>query len=233
MPQIKFRWGLQRKSRTCRIWSSHSQQQRGNPPHHRRKSGAQHQQCCRNMGTPLHGLQAAKDQEIFPIIAEGDSQIVINLLSHLLNGADPEKISPRWRLMNGLLIIKSILQPQWVILPSHVRRSTNQVVDLLANYGVDLEEGDFSCSPTSPSDGVFPGSERGQITGRPSGQTTATWRLIRPAPPHPSPHGFKTPTVTLQTLLAANLSHALEAQLRGRFHGAGQDASTVTSTPQQ
>jgi ribonuclease HI len=41
----------------------------------------------------LKGLQAAKEQELFPIIAEGDSQIVINLLSHLLNGADPEKIS--------------------------------------------------------------------------------------------------------------------------------------------
>jgi ribonuclease HI len=50
----------------------------------------------------LRGLQAAKDQEIFPIIVEGDSQIVIHLLCHLLNGADPEKISPSWRLMNGL-----------------------------------------------------------------------------------------------------------------------------------
>jgi hypothetical protein len=102
------------------------------------------------MGTSLWST-SGQSQDLFPIIAEGDSQIVINLLSHLLNGADPEKISPRWRLMNGILRIKSILQPHWVILPSHVRRSTNQVVDLLANFGVDLEEGDFSCSPTSNS----------------------------------------------------------------------------------
>jgi hypothetical protein len=48
----------------------------------------------------LKGLQAAKEQGLSLLIVEGDSQIVINLLSHLLNGADPEKISPSWRLMN-------------------------------------------------------------------------------------------------------------------------------------
>jgi ribonuclease HI len=57
----------------------------------------------------LRGLQVDKDHELFPIIVEGDSQIVIHLLSRLMNGADPEKISPSWRLMNGLLRIKSLL----------------------------------------------------------------------------------------------------------------------------
>jgi ribonuclease HI len=57
----------------------------------------------------LKGLHAAKDQGIHFLIAEGDSQIIINLLSHLLNGAELEKISPSWRLMNGLIRIKSIL----------------------------------------------------------------------------------------------------------------------------
>jgi ribonuclease HI len=42
----------------------------------------------------LYCLQASKEQKLFPIIAEGDSQIVINLLYHLLNGEDLEKISP-------------------------------------------------------------------------------------------------------------------------------------------
>jgi hypothetical protein len=59
----------------------------------------------------LCGLQVATEQELFPIITEGDSQIVINLLSHFLNGVDPEKLSLRWRLMNGLLKIKSTLKP--------------------------------------------------------------------------------------------------------------------------
>jgi hypothetical protein len=145
----------------------------------------------------------AKDQGLSPIIAEGDSQIVINLLSHLLNGADPEKISPSWRLMNGLFRIKSILQPQWVILPSHVRRTTNQVVDMLENYGVDLQEGDFSCSPTSssthptviacrniannkdqPPDGVFSGSNVDRLRGGHLARRPATWSRLRCAPPH-------------------------------------------------
>jgi ribonuclease HI len=97
----------------------------------------------------LCGLQAASEKALFPLIVEGDSQIVINLLSHLLNGADPEKISPSWRLMNGLCRIKSTLQPQQVILPSHVRRMANQVVDWLENLGVELEEGVFSCTPST------------------------------------------------------------------------------------
>jgi ribonuclease HI len=42
----------------------------------------------------LKGLQVAKEHGINLLIAEDDAQIVINLLTHLLNGADPEKISP-------------------------------------------------------------------------------------------------------------------------------------------
>jgi hypothetical protein len=59
----------------------------------------------------LVGLQAAMELDPFPIISEGDSQIVINILSHLLNGADPEKLSPSWRLTTGIMRINSILQP--------------------------------------------------------------------------------------------------------------------------
>jgi ribonuclease HI len=59
----------------------------------------------------LRGLQEPKDQELFPIIAKGDSQILIHLFSYLLNGVDPEKFSLGWRLMNGILRIKSLLHP--------------------------------------------------------------------------------------------------------------------------
>jgi len=199
----------------------------------------------------LRGLQAAKDQEIFLIIAEGDSQIVIRLLCHLLNGADPEKISPSWRLMNGILKIKSILQPNWVIFPSHVRRSTNQVVDLLANYGVNLKEGDFSCSPTStsshpfvvaciniantkyrPPDGVLPGTMHGQATGRPPGQTIIQLAPDGTRPPGTSPQGLNVVVATPQTTLASNLPHDLEALQRENFHGVVQVTSLVTSSPQ-
>jgi ribonuclease HI len=97
----------------------------------------------------LKGLQEAKEKGLNLLIAEDDSQIVINLLYHLLNGANLEKISPSWRLMNGMTRIKSFLQPQWVIHPSHIRRNENQVADMLENFGVDLHEGDFFCSSAS------------------------------------------------------------------------------------
>jgi ribonuclease HI len=42
----------------------------------------------------LKGLQVAKEPGINLLIAEDDAQIVINLFTHLLNGADPGKISP-------------------------------------------------------------------------------------------------------------------------------------------
>jgi ribonuclease HI len=148
----------------------------------------------------LKGLQAAKDQGINFLIAEGDSQIIINLLSHLLNGAEPENISPSWRLMNGLIRIKSILQPQWVILPSHVRRKANQVADMLANFGVDLQEGDFCCFPAScpthplvvacintthskdqPPDGVSSGPTSGWTVGRTPGHNPCHNTPTQPA----------------------------------------------------
>jgi ribonuclease HI len=100
----------------------------------------------------LKGLQAALDQGLKLLFVEGDSQIIINLLSHLLNGADLEWVSPRWRLTNGLVQIKTMLQPHLVIIPSHVRRKVNQVVDKLVNFRVDLKEGDFCCNPDSSPD---------------------------------------------------------------------------------
>jgi ribonuclease HI len=99
----------------------------------------------------LCGLQATTKLELFPLIVEGDLQIVINLLKHLINGTDLEKMYPRWRLMNRHCRIKSILRHRHVILPSHVRRTTNQVADWLDNMGVELGDEVFSCSPdTNP-----------------------------------------------------------------------------------
>jgi hypothetical protein len=39
----------------------------------------------------LKGLQVAKENRLNLLIAEDDAQIVINLLTHLLNGADTRR----------------------------------------------------------------------------------------------------------------------------------------------
>jgi ribonuclease HI len=44
----------------------------------------------------IWGLQLAKDHNLNQLLVEGDSQILVNLLGQLLNGVDPDKISPSW-----------------------------------------------------------------------------------------------------------------------------------------
>jgi ribonuclease HI len=42
------------------------------------------------------GLQMAIKNNFTKLVIEGDSQIIINLLRKILNGAYPDRISPRW-----------------------------------------------------------------------------------------------------------------------------------------
>jgi ribonuclease HI len=198
----------------------------------------------------LKGLQVAKEQGISLLIVEGDSQIVINLLSHLLNGVDPEKISPSWRLMNRLIKIKSILQPQWVILPSHVRRQANQVEDMLENFGVDLQEGDFSCSPSlfsypplrdrlqkyGSQQGPTPGwgvsvSTHGQPQGRPPRQTSCHLEPAQTYPPSTVTSCIKPPVIIPRLSLDSTYCKHLTFFFMGILMGMGwTNPSPITSS---
>jgi hypothetical protein len=80
------------------------------------------------------------------LIVEGDSQIIINLLRKILNGANPDRISPSWRLLHGLQIITDSLRPNLAIIPAHVRRKANQVADELANMGINWSESELLCN---------------------------------------------------------------------------------------
>jgi hypothetical protein len=59
------------------------------------------------------------------------------LLRRILNGANPDRISPSWRLSHGLQIITDLLQPNLAVIPAHIRRKANQVADELANMGIN------------------------------------------------------------------------------------------------
>jgi ribonuclease HI len=91
----------------------------------------------------LRGIQEASQQGYCKLIVEGDSQIIINMFSKLLHGSEPMKLSPRWRLLSQLELLQSLLLPHQVYVPSHVRREDNNIVDKLANVGVDSLEGDI------------------------------------------------------------------------------------------
>jgi ribonuclease HI len=85
----------------------------------------------------LKGVQMALDQNLTCLIIEGDSKIIIDLVTKILNGRDPGKITPSWRLLGPLYSFQALLRPALTITPSHIRRSANKVADRLANAGVD------------------------------------------------------------------------------------------------
>jgi ribonuclease HI/exonuclease III len=85
----------------------------------------------------LRGLQSAIDTGHQRIILEGDSQIIIRLITRILHGCTPEKISPSWRLHGLLADFSQHLQPHLTITTSHVKREANKVADRLANEAVE------------------------------------------------------------------------------------------------
>ena len=87
----------------------------------------------------LQGLQQAIALASHQIILEGDSQIVIQLITKILHGRNPQKISPSWCLAGFLEDFKSLLGHNISVIPSHVKREANGVVDYLANEGVQRE----------------------------------------------------------------------------------------------
>jgi len=50
----------------------------------------------------INGLQMAIQNNFQKLIVEGDSQVIIDLLGKILNGANLDSISPSWRLSHGL-----------------------------------------------------------------------------------------------------------------------------------
>jgi ribonuclease HI/exonuclease III len=93
----------------------------------------------------IKGLQLALSHNYTKLFVEGDSQLIIGLLRRLTNGANPESISPSWRLSHGLQTVAGLINPNRVIIPSHIRRKANQVADDLANLGTTWEGPDFLC----------------------------------------------------------------------------------------
>jgi ribonuclease HI len=87
----------------------------------------------------LQGLRHAVTLASHKVILEGDSQIVIQLITKILHGGNPQKISPSWRLAGLLEDFKSLLGHNISVIPSHVKREANGVVDYLANEGVQRE----------------------------------------------------------------------------------------------
>jgi ribonuclease HI len=85
----------------------------------------------------VRGLQSAVLHQFHRLIIEGDSQVIIQLISKILHGKPPCRISPSWRLSGLLEDFSDINNPNLTLIPSHVLREANKVADHLANEGID------------------------------------------------------------------------------------------------
>jgi hypothetical protein len=70
------------------------------------------------------------------LIVEGDSMVIISMLERMQHGSAIGKISTRWILEGGLERLQSLLPLIEVIIPSHVRCSTNKLRETLVNEGI-------------------------------------------------------------------------------------------------
>lgn len=78
-----------------------------------------------------------QERGFFPLIVEGDSQIIINMASNLMQGSPVYKVSSIWRMATRLELLKQWLTNHQAISFKHIRREGNKLADFLANLGVD------------------------------------------------------------------------------------------------
>jgi len=94
------------------------------------------------------GLIIAQDKGFFPLIIEGDSQIIINMVSKIMQGTPSHKVSKSWRMEKRIELIAIWLSRHKAIYIKHTRWEGNKVADFLANLGVEcrleLHIGSFS-----------------------------------------------------------------------------------------
>ena len=84
----------------------------------------------------VNGLNIAIYNGFQKIILEGDSSLVITICRKIMNDTLPCKVSQILHLSAIIEELLTTLRSIEVLLPSHIRRKANKVVDHLANVGV-------------------------------------------------------------------------------------------------
>jgi ribonuclease HI len=91
------------------VWGSVSQSSgKHSPPHGAGNLGHTTNNVAELWGLTT-GLQLALKHHFNKLIVEGYSQVILNLFQKILNGADPEQVSPCWCLSHGLRTIATLL----------------------------------------------------------------------------------------------------------------------------
>ena len=81
-------------------------------------------------------LEILIDSNLHNAIIEVDSELIINSVKNICNGTTPENFSKCWRLLQVYQRIQSHPRNMRTLRFVHVRKTTNMLVDRLANEGV-------------------------------------------------------------------------------------------------
>ena len=85
----------------------------------------------------LHvGIAMASTYGWFPIILEGDSQLILQMTTKLLHGKMINKVADNWRMAHSLEQLRALLRDQSKVHTHHVKRKASRLADLMAKYGV-------------------------------------------------------------------------------------------------
>lgn len=83
------------------------------------------------------GLLLAHSHDFFPLIIEGDSQILINMMNKMMQGTPSSKIGNSWRLAERLELVEDWLRAHRAVNFKHIHQEGNKVQNLLANIRVE------------------------------------------------------------------------------------------------
>lgn len=86
------------------------------------------------------GLLLARNLNLQPLIVEGDSQILINMDTHIQNCSQATQVASSWGLEARLNAIEQDLRKNRAILFHHTKRERNKAADLLANVRVENKQ---------------------------------------------------------------------------------------------
>jgi len=78
-------------------------------------------------------LEILRESNLHNTIIEADYELIINSVKKICYGSASEKVSRHWRLLQVYQRIQSHLQNMRTLSFTHVRRTTNKLMDILAN----------------------------------------------------------------------------------------------------
>ena len=86
----------------------------------------------------LAGINMLITNGWFPVITEGDSQIISQMAMKLLHRKSVHKVVDNWQLAYNLEQLQSLLIPHSDVHTHHFKCKANKLVDILASHGVNL-----------------------------------------------------------------------------------------------